>query len=50
MVFVEGGTFMMESEDSEAYGDEKSAHNKLNSLTGKNFKLPTEAVERAILL
>ena len=92
MVFVEGGTFRMGSDDSEAYGDEKPVHNvtlssycigkyevtqelweavmgsnpssfkgsrrpvekvswedcqefirKLNNLTGKNFKLPTEA-------
>lgn len=92
MVFVEGGTFMMGSDDSEAYPTEKPVHQvtlnsycigkyevtqelweavmgsnpshfkgarrpveqvswddcqvfirKLNSLTGKNFKLPTEA-------
>ena len=91
MVFVEGGTFMMGADDSEAYDDEKPVHNvtlssycigkyevtqelweavmgsnpsyfkgsrrpvekvswedcqefirKLNNLTGKNFKLPTE--------
>ena len=92
MVFVEGGTFKMGSDDSDAYDDEKPVHNvtlssycigkyevtqelweavmgtnpsyhlgarrpvervswndcqefirKLNSLTGMNFKLPTEA-------
>lgn len=92
MVFVEGGTFMMGSDDSDAYDYEKPEHNvilsgyhigkyevtqdlweavmgsnpsyfkgsrkpvekvswedcqefirKLNNLTGKNFKLPTEA-------
>lgn len=92
MVFVEGGTFRMGSDDSEASDDEKPVHNvalssycigkyevtqelweavmgsnpsyykgsrkpvekvswedcqefirKLNNLTGKNFKLPTEA-------
>ena len=92
MVFVEGGTFKMGSDDSEAYRDEKPVHNvtlssycigkyevtqelweavmgsnpshfkgsrkpveqvswedcqefirKLNNLTGKSFKLPTEA-------
>ena len=92
MVFVEGGTFMMGSDDSDAHDDEKPVHNvilsgyhigkyevtqelweavmgsnpsgfkgsrkpvewvswddcqefirKLNNLTGKNFKLPTEA-------
>jgi len=92
MVFVEGGTFKMGSDDSDAYDHEKPVHNvtlssyyigkyevtqelweavmgsnpshfkgarrpvervswddcqvfirKLNSLTGKNFKLPTEA-------
>lgn len=92
MVFVEGGTFKMGSDDRDAYSDEKPVHSvilsgyhigkykvtqelweavmgsnpshfkgarrpveqvswddcqvfirKLNSLTGKNFKLPTEA-------
>ena len=92
MVYVSGGSFMMGSEDSNAYGDEKPVHRvtlssyrigkyevtqdlweavmgsnpsrikgarkpvemvswddcqtfirKLNSLTGQNFKLPTEA-------
>ena len=92
MVFVEGGSFMMGSDDSDVYSDEKPVHKvilssycigkyevtqelweavmvsnpcrfkgprkpvdsvswddcqefirKLNSLTGKNFKLPTEA-------